>query len=60
MHFDWYSQTITRKTKPLPPTQAAQCHQLYMWQKKLYKPQPTPPPPKLSLIAASISLRPDF
>ena len=59
MHFDWYSQTITRKTKPLPPTQAAQCHQLYMWQKKLYKPQPTPPP-KLSLIAPSISLRPDF
>ena len=59
MHFDWYSQTTTRKPKPLPPTQAAQCHQLYMWQKMLYKPQPTPPP-KLSLITAPISLRPDF
>ena len=60
MHFDWYSQTITQKTRPLPPTLAAQCHQPYMWQ-KLYKPQPTPPPlPYLSLIAASISLRPDF
>ena len=41
MHFDWYSQTITQKTRPLPPTLAAQCHQLYMRQ-KLYKPQPIP------------------
>ena len=56
MHFDWYSRTITWKTRPLPPTLEAQCHQLYMWQ-KLYKPQPTPLP---ITDPAPISLRPDF
>ena len=43
MHFDWKSQTVTRKTRPLPPTLAAQCHQLYMCQ-KLKKLHPTPLP----------------
>ena len=57
MHFDRCSQTITWKTRSLQLTLEAQCHQLYMWQ-MLYKPQPTPP--YLSLIAAPISLRPDF
>ena len=30
MYCDWWSQAITRKPRPLPPTLAAQCHQLCM------------------------------
>ena len=45
-----------RETRPLPPTLAAQCHQLYMLQ-KLKKPHPTP---YLSLITAFMYLRLDL
>ena len=40
MYCDGWSQAITWKTRPLPPTLAAQCHQLCM-QQKLYRPHPT-------------------
>ena len=40
MYCDWQYQAITRKTRPLPATLAAQCHQLCN-QQKLYKPHPT-------------------
>ena len=53
MYCDGWSQAITRKTRPLPPTLAAQC----VCSKSSISPIL---PPTLSLITASISLRLDL